>query len=147
MIILIIFLLHRTIRLVQKLHQSFMIQVVCSPMEKTVNIPAVNIVLTRPVIDFMEFVSLVVKLDTLDKSVSKVFIHVFGYWPEMCFLIFFRIHTTDQHYLCQHMKLCYVLFLEYPSSSCLSTLSSGFTGASISACVLITTAVVIFMIR
>ena len=48
-------------------------------MEKTVNIPAVNIVLTRPVIDFMEFVSLVVKLGTLDKSVSKVFIHVFGY--------------------------------------------------------------------
>ena len=50
-------------------------------MEKTVNIPAVNIVLTRPVIDFMEFVSLVVKLGTLDKSVSKVFmdVHVYEY--------------------------------------------------------------------
>ena len=45
-------------------------------MEKTVNIPAVDIVLTRLVIDLMEFVSLVVKLGTLDKSVSKVFIHV-----------------------------------------------------------------------
>ena len=63
------------------------------------------------------------------------------------FTDFLKIHTTDQHYLCKHIKFYCVLFLEYPSSSCLSTLSSGFTGASISACVLITTAVVIFMIR
>ena len=37
-------------------------------MEKTVSIPAVNIVLTRLAIDFKEFVSLVVK-------VSKVFLN------------------------------------------------------------------------
>ena len=41
-------------------------------MEKTVNIPAVNIVLTRLVIDLMEFVSLDVKVGFMDKNVTKV---------------------------------------------------------------------------
>ena len=62
---------------------SFIIQVVCSPMVKTVNTPAVSIVLTRLVIDFMEYVNLVVKVATMDKSVSKVLIHVYGYLSEL----------------------------------------------------------------
>ena len=41
-------------------------------MEKTVNIPAVNIALTRLVIDLMEFVSLDVKVGFMDKNVTKV---------------------------------------------------------------------------
>ena len=41
-------------------------------MEMTVSTPAVNIVSTRLAIDFMEFVSLVVKVGTMDKNVSKV---------------------------------------------------------------------------
>ena len=41
-------------------------------MEKIVDTAAVHIVLTRPVIDFMEFVSLGVKVDTTDKNASKV---------------------------------------------------------------------------
>ncbi|XP_078329609.1 EGF-like and EMI domain-containing protein 1 [Crassostrea virginica] len=36
---------------------------------------------------------------------------------------------------------------EFPSTICLSTISSGLVGASVSACVFITTAVVIFIIR
>ena len=36
------------------------------------NTTVVNIVLTRLVVDFMEFVSLVVKVGTMDKNVKKV---------------------------------------------------------------------------
>ena len=41
-------------------------------MEKTVKFPVVSIVLTTLVMDFMEFVSLVVKVGTMDKTVKKV---------------------------------------------------------------------------
>ena len=44
-------------------------------MEKTVCTPAVKIVLTKPAIDSMEFVSLDVKVGIMDKNVTKVFIH------------------------------------------------------------------------
>ena len=44
-------------------------------MEKIVNTLVVYIVLTRPVTDFMEFVSLDVKRGIMDKNVSKVLIH------------------------------------------------------------------------
>ena len=44
-------------------------------MEKTASIHVVNNVLTKPAIDFMEFVSLVVKVGTMDKSVNKVSIY------------------------------------------------------------------------
>ena len=39
------------------------------------------------------------------------------------------------------------LFLEYPSTSCLSAVSAGFIGALVSACLIITTGYVIFIIR
>ena len=51
-------------------------------MEKTVSFPVVNIALIKPVIDFMEFVSLVVKVGTMDRNVRKVFIHVYEYLTE-----------------------------------------------------------------
>ena len=41
-------------------------------MEKIVDTAAVHIVLTRLAIDFMEFVSLAVKVGTMDKNASKV---------------------------------------------------------------------------
>ena len=63
-------------------------QVVYNPMEKTVNTLVVNIVLTRLVIDLMEFVSLVVKVGTMDKNVGKVFIH--EYLTESCLLFIYR---------------------------------------------------------
>ena len=54
-------------------------------MERTVCTPAVKIVLTRPAIDFMEFVSLDVKVGIMDKNVRKVFIH--EYLSGFCLLI------------------------------------------------------------
>ena len=56
-------------------------------MEKIVNTAAVHIVLTRLAIDFMEFVSLVVKVVTMDKNVSKVFL--FEYEPESYLLFIY----------------------------------------------------------
>ena len=56
-------------------------------MEKTVCTPAVKIVLTKRAIDFMEFVSLDVKVGIMDKNVRKVFIH--EYLSGICLLIIY----------------------------------------------------------
>ena len=57
-------------------------------MEKTAGTLVMSIVLTRPAIDFMEFVSLGVKVGIMDKNVSKVSIH--AYATENCLLFIFR---------------------------------------------------------
>ena len=64
------------------------LQVAWSPMEKTAGTLVMSIVLTRPAIDFMESVSLDVKVGTMDKNVSKVSIH--EYSTENCLLFIFR---------------------------------------------------------
>ena len=64
-------------------------------MEKTVSTLAVNIVLTKPAIDFMEFVTLDVKVDIMDKSVSKV--SIYEYSTEIC--LFFKFCNTIHMYL------------------------------------------------
>ena len=49
-------------------------------MEKIVDTTVVHIALTRPVTDFMEFVSLVVKTGTMDKNVNKVSLYEAYYY-------------------------------------------------------------------
>ena len=60
-------------------------------MEKTADTLVMSIVLTRPAIDFMESVSLGVKVGIMDKNVSKVSIH--AYATENCLLFIFREYS------------------------------------------------------
>ena len=53
-----------------------------------------------------------------------------------------RIFISDLYYLFNAYQI-----LEFPATSSLSTVAAGFIGASVSACVFIATAIVIFVIR
>ena len=107
-------------------------------MEKTVCTPAVKIVLTKPAIDFMEFVTLDVKVGIMDKNVNKVSIH--EYSTAYC------LYSENIHYR-SVLSINLYQILEFPSTSSLSTVAAGFIGSSVSACVFIATAIVIFVKR
>ena len=79
-------------------------------MEKTVFTPAVIIVLTKPAIDFMEFVSLDVKVGIMDKNVSKVSIH--EYSTAYC------LYSENIHYR-SLLSINLYQILEFPSTSSL----------------------------
>ena len=77
-------------------------------MVKTVNTPAVNNVITRLVIDLMEFVSLFVKVGTTDKNVTKVMYLYLNidqkviYYIFITNIFFFDLHTCLLS-ICKHV--------------------------------------------